>query len=160
MSLNRPRLDLTILQASTFSGARQARSCWLPGWMRPLSVYVFYKQKSPPKCMKLTRFMSWGGNPERSHTVLVKSRDKNFRLIPSRKIPGSRDFAKSRPGNPGIENSWSRWSLLVIGSFCNSCDVLWCKQNLRTSYFSTFLLYFRNSLKCNWCIHDDRVGPG
>ena len=29
----------------------------------------------------------------------------NFRLIPSRKIPGSRDFAKSHPGNPGIENS-------------------------------------------------------
>ena len=40
------------------------------------------------------------------HTFSVKSRDKNFWLIPSRKIPGSRDFAKSRPGNPGIESSW------------------------------------------------------
>ena len=31
-------------------------------------------------------------------------RDINFRLILSRKIPGSWDFAKSCPGNPGIEN--------------------------------------------------------
>ena len=31
--------------------------------------------------------------------------------LQSRKIPGSRDFAKSRPVSPGIENSWSRWSL-------------------------------------------------
>ena len=30
------------------------------------------------------------------------------------KIPGSWDFAKSRPGNPGIENSWSRWSLMMM----------------------------------------------
>ena len=29
----------------------------------------------------------------------------NFRLIPSQKIPGYRDFAKSHPVNPGIENS-------------------------------------------------------
>ena len=29
----------------------------------------------------------------------------NFRLIPSRKIPGSLEFAKSHPGNPEIENS-------------------------------------------------------
>ena len=28
-------------------------------------------------------------------------------------IPRSRDFAKSRPGNPGIEKSWSRWSLFM-----------------------------------------------
>ena len=64
--------------------------------------------------MKLTKFMSWGGNPERSHNLLVKSRDKNFMLIPSWKILGSLDFAKFRPGNPRIENSWSRWSLLRI----------------------------------------------
>ena len=149
MFLNRPRLDLTITQASTFSGARQAlfwvttlpailntRSLLLlatgmgkmtltkkarrgrdsfhfhHGWDLCLSN-IFYKQISRPQCMKLTKFMSWEGNPERSHTVLVKSQDKNFRQIPSQKIPGSRDFAKSNPGNPRIENSWSHWSLLV-----------------------------------------------
>ena len=85
------------------------------GWDLCLSN-KFYKQISRPKCMKLTKFMSWEGNRERSHTLLVKSRYKNFRLIPSRKIPGSRDFAKSRPGNPGIENSWSRWGLPVTYS--------------------------------------------
>ena len=149
MFLNRPRLDFTITQASTFSGARQAlfwvttlpailntRSLLLlatgmgkmtltkkarrgwdsfhfhHGWDLCLSN-IFYKQISRPKCMKLTEFMCWKGNPERSHTFLVKSRDRNFRLIPSRKIPGSHDFAKSRSGNPGIENSWSRWSLCI-----------------------------------------------
>ena len=34
---------------------------------------------------------------------LVKSWDKNFRLIPSQKIPGSQEFAKSRLGNPGLK---------------------------------------------------------
>ena len=66
----------------------------------------FYQQISHPKCMKFIKFMTWEGNPERSW-------NENFRLIPSRKIPGSRDFAKSRPGNPGIENPWSRLSLLA-----------------------------------------------
>ena len=36
---------------------------------------------------------------------LVKSLEKNFRLILSQKIQGSRDFAKSLPENPGIKNS-------------------------------------------------------
>ena len=71
--------------------------------------HIFYKQISCPKCMKLTKFMSWEGNPERSHTFLVESWAKNFRLIPSQKTLGSWDFAKSCLGNPGIENSWSRW---------------------------------------------------
>ena len=39
---------------------------------------------------------------EIQYFFFVKSQDKNFRLIPSRKIPGSREFAKSRHGNPGI----------------------------------------------------------
>ena len=124
MFLNRPRLDLTITQASTFSGARQAlfwvttlpailntRSLLLlatgmgkmtltkkarrgrdsfhfhHGWDLCLSN-IFYKQISRPQCMKLTKFMSWEGNPKRSHTFWAKSWDKNFRLIPSRKIAG------------------------------------------------------------------------
>ena len=37
--------------------------------------------------------------------------------LQSRKIPGSRDFAKSRPVSPGIENSWSRWGLMVRHSY-------------------------------------------
>ena len=40
---------------------------------------------------------------------------EDFRLILPRKIPGSRDFAKSHPENPGIENSRSRWSLTITG---------------------------------------------
>ena len=38
--------------------------------------------------------------PEKSRTISKKSRDKNMTQIPSRKIPGSRDFTKipSRPG--------------------------------------------------------------
>ena len=36
-----------------------------------------------------------------------------FQADPVQKNPGSLDFAKSRPGNPGIKNSWSRWSLIV-----------------------------------------------
>ena len=75
--------------------------------------HIFYKQISCPKCMKLTKFMSWEGNPERSHTFLVESWAKNFRLIPSQKTLGSWDFAKSCLGNPGIENSWSRWGLFI-----------------------------------------------
>ena len=34
----------------------------------------------------------------KSRKISKRSRDENIRLIPSRKIPGSRDFAKFRPG--------------------------------------------------------------
>ena len=133
MSVNRPKLDLTIKQASTFFGARQALF-WvttLPSTLNTRSLlllatgwdgwdlcpsHLFYKQVSPPKFIKMTKFIIWVGNPERSHTFGVKSWDQISRLILSCKIPGSWDFAKSRPVNPGIENSWSRWSLSVRGT--------------------------------------------
>ena len=68
------------------------------GWDLCLSN-IFYKQISRPKCTKLTKFMA-GVSGNSCYPL-------------SRKIPGSRDFTKSRPGNPRIENSWSRWSLLA-----------------------------------------------
>ena len=51
--------------------------------------------------------------PEKSRTISKKSRDKNMRQIPSRKIPGSRDFAKI-PSRPILEwNSLEHWGLMV-----------------------------------------------
>ena len=51
----------------------------------------------------------------------VKSRGKNFRLIPSWKILGSRDdVAKFSPGIPGIENSLSRlgpWEVTLVKGY-------------------------------------------
>ena len=69
--------------------------------------------------------------------IPVKSQDKNFRLIPSRKIPGYRDFAKSRPGSPEIENSWSCWSLVVDSTFQRMAFFFWtffvCMTNQHAS---------------------------
>ena len=46
--------------------------------------------------------------PEKSRTISKKSRDRNMRQIPSRKIPGSRDFAKipSRIEIPDPAGAW------------------------------------------------------
>ena len=57
-------------------------------------------------------------NPEKSRTISKKSRDKNMRQIPSRKIPGSRDFAKI-PSRPGMKflgtldtaEQWTQWTV-------------------------------------------------
>ena len=83
----------------------------------------FYQQISHPKCMKFIKFMTWEGNPERSW-------NENFRLIPSRKIPGSRDFAKSRPGNPGIENPWFRWGLFISRTCWGSLTLIFAEFRL------------------------------
>ena len=64
-----------------------------------------------------------------------------WRVIPSRKIPGFRDFAKSHPGNPRIENSWSRWGLIpsepptspncyIVMEF-SICPFLWLSERLK-----------------------------
>ena len=55
---------------------------------------------------------------------LVKSRGKNFRLILSQKIPGSRDFAKSRPEIPRtkILNPAGAWSPATT-SRCHMANV-------------------------------------
>ena len=109
LSLYNLRLDLT--RASTYSGARPAlfgvntlpstlNTCSLlllaKGWGRwpwpkkarrgKDSSWIFHQQISHQKCMKLTKFISWEGNPERSWTFW-KIRDRNFRLILSWKIP-------------------------------------------------------------------------
>ena len=47
-----------------------------------------------------------------------KSRDENIRLIPSRKIPGSRDFAKIPSQKSRDLNSWERWGLGLTGERC------------------------------------------
>ena len=77
------------------------------------SSEIFHQQISHPKCMKLAKFICWEGNPERSRTFFGKITGKIFQANPVPKNPEFRDFAKSRPGNPGIENSWSRLGLVV-----------------------------------------------
>ena len=80
------------------------------GWDLCLSN-LFYRQKSP-QMYEIGQIYELKRKSCEIPHFLVKFRDTNFRLIPSQKILGSRDFAKSRPENRGIENSWSRWSLL------------------------------------------------
>ena len=65
--------------------------CW--------AACVYKNQSNCEKFSKLMTNCSKEANPEKSRKIPKKSRDKNIRLIPSRKIPGSRDFAKipSRP---------------------------------------------------------------
>ena len=62
----------------------------------------------------------------------VKSQGKNFRLIPSWKIPGSQDVAKSRPGIPGIENSWSCLGPGEVTLVKCYLSIVWMFQPCRT----------------------------
>ena len=58
--------------------------------------------------------------PEKSRTISKKSRDKNMTQIPSRKIPGSRDFTKI-PSRPVPEwNSLERWTLNLTSLWLSS----------------------------------------
>ena len=99
-------------EAGSFSGHHVASNtehplalaaCHRMGWMRPLSVYCILQTK---KSSKMTKFMSWEGNPERSHTFLVKSQNEKCRQIPSRKF-----------GAPGILQNTvpeiADWKLLI-----------------------------------------------
>ena len=65
---------------------------------------AYYKNQS--HCEKFSKLITNGSkeaNPEKSRKISKRSRDENIRLIPSLKIPGSRDFAKSRPVPSRIE---------------------------------------------------------
>ena len=57
-------------------------------------AYTYKNQINWDKFSKLITNCSKEANPEKSRKISKRSRDENIGLIPSRKIPGSRDFAK------------------------------------------------------------------
>ena len=71
------------------------------------------------KLIYLTSKWSKNENPEKSRKFFLKSRDQKYWKIPSRKIPGSRDLAKSRPEKSRDWKSWSRWGLVTSTSLIN-----------------------------------------
>ena len=56
------------------------------------------------KLCDLTRKRSRNKNPEKSRKKFLTIPGLKIRVNPVPKNPGSRDLAKSRPENPGIEN--------------------------------------------------------
>ena len=76
-----------VILCLTWSSVHQA-----PNVCRAACIYK--NQSNCDKFSKLITNCSKEANPEKSRKISKRSRDENIRLIPSRKIPGSRDFAK------------------------------------------------------------------
>ena len=80
--------------------------------------------------------------PEKSRTISKKSWDKNMTQIPSRKIPGSRDFAKIPSQKSRDLNFWERWGLVLCNASTPQC------KKIAQSHFSCTTFTF------NWTEHD------
>ena len=84
-----------------------------------MMINICLRTCKTPDNRKIDQQLHKKANPEKSRNILRRSRDWKLRLIPIPKIPGSRDFYKSRPENPGIEivdpasRAWSWWKQLV-----------------------------------------------
>ena len=105
-------LDLDLTNHALF----ESLSFWLlfaKGWCSYDDHHIWRSSKHNSFSFS-SRFLSFWSKHQ---VFFAKSQDKNFRLIPSPKIPESQNFAKTRPGDWKLKILDPVWACLSPTSF-------------------------------------------